>query len=328
MLANLNQPMELIRISDSYRGGVNEGVMRNVKRSEACRLLLYLAASVFFLIGRATPVLDFADKPMACPEAVNGSAGSRDGVKIAFEAFGEGEPALVFVHGWSCDKSYWRPQLEYFSAKHKVVALDLAGHGDSGMDRREYTIQAFGEDVAAVVNELNLSRVVLIGHSLGGPVIVRAARLLDGRVAGLVGADTFKNMGEVFTPEQADKALAPFKKNFRATTLLVVRNMFPRSADPALVERVSSDMASAPPEVGMSAIRCQAFYDISTDLAGLRVPIRAINSDRYPTNVSDNKQLYADFELIPMPGVGHFVQLEDPARFNRLLEEIIATNNW
>jgi pimeloyl-ACP methyl ester carboxylesterase len=44
--------------------------------------------------------------------------------------------------------------------------------------------------------------------------------------------------------------------------------------------------------------------------------------------VSDNKQLYADFELIPMPGVGHFVQLEDPARFNRLLEEIIATNNW
>jgi pimeloyl-ACP methyl ester carboxylesterase len=115
---------------------------------------------------------------------------SADGVSIAYEVRGEGEPALVFIHGWCCDRSYWEEQTPHFAEKYKVVAIDLAGHGESGLDRKEWTMKAFGEDVVAVVNKLNLEQAILVGHSMGGFVILEASSLMPKRVIGLVGADT------------------------------------------------------------------------------------------------------------------------------------------
>ena len=85
---------------------------------------------------------------------------SSDGVSIAYEVRGEGEPALVFIHGWCCDRSYWSEQLHHFVEKYKVIAIDLAGHGDSGLNRKEWTMAAFGEDVVAVVDKINLEHPV------------------------------------------------------------------------------------------------------------------------------------------------------------------------
>ena len=89
---------------------------------------------------------------------------SGDGVPLAFEVHGAGAPALVFVHGWSCDRSYWRGQLRPLAARYRTVAVDLAGHGESGLGRRAWTMAAFGEDVVAVVEQLGLVQLVLIGH--------------------------------------------------------------------------------------------------------------------------------------------------------------------
>jgi len=99
------------------------------------------------------------------------TAVSADGIQISFQVQGSGTPALVFVHGRCCDKTYWDARVPYFSRKHKVVAIDLAGQ-----DREAYTTDAFGEDVAAVVEKLALDKVVLIGHSMGGPAILEVAR--------------------------------------------------------------------------------------------------------------------------------------------------------
>ena len=101
---------------------------------------------------------------------------SADGVPIAWRAWGTGDTALVFIHGWSCDSSYWDAQLPVFAKDHRVIALDLAGHGASGLGRKSWTMQAFGEDVAAVVRKAGAKRVILIGHSMGGPVALEAAR--------------------------------------------------------------------------------------------------------------------------------------------------------
>ena len=68
---------------------------------------------------------------------------SGDGIPLAFEVHGAGAPALVFVHGWSCDRSYWRGQLRPLAARYQTVAVDLAGHGGSGMGRRAWTMAAF-----------------------------------------------------------------------------------------------------------------------------------------------------------------------------------------
>ena len=86
---------------------------------------------------------------------------SADSVMIYYEAHGQGDPALVFVHGWSCDRSYWSRQVESFKDKYLVVTIDLAGHGQSGTNRTEWTMERFGDDVAAVVNKFGLEEVVL-----------------------------------------------------------------------------------------------------------------------------------------------------------------------
>ncbi|PKL83537.1 MAG: alpha/beta hydrolase [Ignavibacteriae bacterium HGW-Ignavibacteriae-3] len=248
---------------------------------------------------------------------------SKDGVKINFYSEGNGEPALVFIHGWSCDKSYWDYQTKYFSQKYKVVAIDLAGHGESGVNRENYTMELFGEDVAAVVDNLNLKKVVLIGHSMGGAVIIEAANILKNKVLGLIGADTFQNLGETLSADQIELFLKPFKENFRAHTEEFVKSMFPPAADPELVKKVSEDMASAPTAVAVSAMENMFKENAVLALKEINAPIISINCDLYPIQEEENRKVVKSYELKLMKGVGHFIMLEDPAKFNQLLSESV-----
>ena len=249
---------------------------------------------------------------------------SADGVEIAYTVQGIGEPALVFIHGWSCDKSYWDEQVKTFSPKYKVVAIDLAGHGQSGLERKNYTLQAFGQDVAAVVSALGLDKVILIGHSMGGPVVIEAANLLKNKVIGIIGADTFQNLGATFPEEQAIPFLKPFKENFVATTKEFVKRMFPKTADSLLVKKVADDMSSAPPAVAISAME-NMFKDNAVEaLKELTTPIISINCDMYPIQLEENKKQVKSFEIKMMPGSGHFVMLDNPKLFDKLLLESVV----
>ncbi len=282
-------------------------------------VLLFLLSLVLFL-----PCCENKDKAETSgPGFVEKSVPSADGVPIAFSARGEGSPVLVFVHGWSCDKDYWKPQMEHFSKKHRVVAVDLAGHGKSGRGRDVWTIEAFGADVRAVVNDQKLGRMILIGHSMGGPVIVSVARGLSQDVLALVGADTFQDFVNEWPEEERQKFRQGLQADYQKTADAFVRSMFPKSADPALVDRVAADMSAAPPQVALGAMDALFDNDIKAALKGLDVPIYCINADFWPTNVEGNRKYAFSFDLSLMPGVGHFVMLEDPARFNQLLEEII-----
>ena len=255
---------------------------------------------------------------------------SKDGTKIKFLVEGKGEPiyrtglpALVFVHGWSCDKSYWNDQVKIFSPKYKVITIDLAGHGESGTARKNYTMELFGEDVEAVVNKLKIDKVILIGHSMGGAVIIEAAKRLKGKVIGLVGADTYQSFKDNWTAEQKEGFLKLFKENFVVTAKGFVKSMFPKTADTLLVNKVADDMSSAPQEIAISSIRNLFFYDPIPTLKEIRLPIISINCDMYPVSVEENKKYVNPFTVKMMNGVGHFVMLEDKDRFNILLQEAI-----
>ncbi len=199
----------------------------------------------------------------------------------------------------------------------------MGGHGGSGTDREDWTIAAFGADVAAVVKKLNPDKVVLIGHSMAGSVNIEATRQLPGRVIGLIGADCYKKFGTGYSPEQVTEIVAPFKADFTTAVDGFVRNMFPETADSALVDWVAADMGAAPPEVGISAMTNFFVYDYQAILKEVRVPISAINTDMWPTDSETNQKFAASFELKLMSDVGHFVQQEDPATFNRLLHETL-----
>ena len=75
---------------------------------------------------------------------------SEDGVSIRYRIYGNGEPALIFIHCWACDSTYWDQQLDALKTRYTLVTLDLAGHGESGTARGDWSIPAFGADVAAV----------------------------------------------------------------------------------------------------------------------------------------------------------------------------------
>ena len=253
---------------------------------------------------------------------------SFDGVKISYDVQGEGQPALVFVHGWSCSREYWKEQVAHFAKKHKVVTIDLAGHGQSGLSRKDYTIEAFGKDVAAVAEKLNLNRIILVGHSIGGLVVVEAARQMPGRVVCLVGADEFHDIEKGFTEEDVKGLIAMIEPDFVKGTQSFVRGMFPPDADPKLVEWVADGMSSADPKIGINVFRNLGNYDLKGAVGQIEMPLYSISSDFWPMNLEGNKKYVNSFKLKLMPGIGHFVMLEDVEKFNKLLEEVVKELEW
>ena len=258
-----------------------------------------------------------------CSQPMSGVATSRDGIPLRFEVHGAGTPTLVFVHGWSCDRSYWRGQLRPFAARYQTVTVDLAGHGESGFGRRVWTMAAFGEDVVAVAEQLGLGELVLIGHSMGGDVIVEAALRLGGRVAGLVWVDTYNTLGEPQTDDEIEAFVAPFREDFPAATRALVDRLFTPDADAELVEWVAADMSAAPPEIAIDALQ-HAVGNERGILAGLReltASVVAINPDARPTDTQALRR--HGVKTVLVSGVGHFLMLEDPDRFNRVLGAVI-----
>ena len=249
---------------------------------------------------------------------------SADGIPVAYEVHGQGNPALVLVHGWSCDRTYWREQLGHFAERHLVVAIDLAGHGESDAGRQAYTMAAFGDDVVAVVEKLGLDDLVLTGHSMGGDVIVEAALKLRERVRGLVWVDVYSTLGEARSRAVIDRFMAPFRKDFETTTRRFVGGMFLAGSDPDLVDWVVADMSAAPPEIAVDTMEHAISNDaaILAALQRLKIPIVAINPDYRPTDTQALNR--HGVTAVAMSGAGHFLMLEDPATFNRLLGEVIA----
>ncbi|HET9234645.1 MAG TPA: alpha/beta hydrolase [Candidatus Eisenbacteria bacterium] len=249
---------------------------------------------------------------------MNGTALSKDGLAVRYETQGGGSPALVFVHGWSCNRSFWNGQMEPFSRAHQIVVVDLGGHGDSGLDRTDWTIASFGDDVASVADQLDLNQMILIGHSMGGDIILEAARRLPGRVLGLVWVDAYKQL-EGSRVGDVGAFTAPFRENFVERTRTYVRGLFPAESDAALVERVAKHMSSAPPQVGLSSLVSALTYypAIVPTLRELGLPVIAINPDYKPTDVASLEKHGIQVHILP--GTGHFLMMERPDRFNDVL---------
>jgi pimeloyl-ACP methyl ester carboxylesterase len=249
-----------------------------------------------------------------------------DGIHVQYRVYGTSgtaEPALVFIHGWSCDSNYWREQVPEFKKKYTVVTVDLAGHGGTDGSRSDWSMARFGQDVATALAAVPNRQLVLVGHSMGGPVAIEAARLLKGRVIGIIGVDTFKTIGApLLSAAQLDAAVKPFEANFIGHTREVVaRYFFAPGADQALANKVVYDMSLSPPNVAIPAMRAVLSYDFAAPLKEITAPIVAINSDLgEPVNDLRIRKVLPRFRAVVIPGDGHFLMLEDPARFNPALE--------
>jgi pimeloyl-ACP methyl ester carboxylesterase len=283
---------------------------------------------------RTLPVIAAIALASACSTPADGPDGivvtaSADGIPVSADVRGAGAPALVFIHGWSCDRTYWREQMAHFAPSHRVVAVDLGGHGASGRGRAEWTIASFAEDVRALVERLDLDSVVLVGHSLGGPVALEAALLMPGRVVAVVGVDTFMDEMTGFTADATAPWLEAMRSDFVGFTTETVRaGLFLPTTDSALVAAVIADMAAAPPEVAIPAIESLWAWGLDrfgTAIDSLGVPLRVIQSEWSARLdfVTERARRLPSFGVTIVPDVSHFLMMEAPERFNRELAEAV-----
>jgi len=250
---------------------------------------------------------------------------AEDGVSIVYSVAGTGGPALVFVHGGLANRSFWEGQLREFVSLHRVVALDLPGHGESGLNRKKWGIPEFGADVKAVIEAEKLKSVIIFGNSLGGPVAIEAALLLPDRVLGVVGVDTFQVLDQRITPEAAKERAEFFQSDFTGALKQMVRMLFHDDADPALIAEAERRMAGTSPEAAHAMLLSFAGYDVGAAASRLTMPLRAINGDLYPTDVEENRKVKADFDAVIMKHMGHYPMLERPTEFNARVKEIIKS---
>jgi pimeloyl-ACP methyl ester carboxylesterase len=246
-----------------------------------------------------------------------------DGTHVQYRVYGSGEPALVLIHGWSCDSNYWREQIPEFKKRYTIVTVDLAGHGGTDGARSDWTMARFGQDVATALSAVPNQKLILVGHSMGGPVAIEAARHLKNRVIGIIGVDTFKTIGApAYSKAQIDAIIRPFEGDFIGhTRQLVTEHFFAKGANPELVTKIAYDMSLSPPKVAVPSMRAALEYDYAGPLADVSVPIVAINSDLgEPANEARIRKILPKFHAVTLAGDGHFLMMEDPARFNPALE--------
>lgn len=282
------------------------------------------------LLPALTLVLTFlsAGAILAAPLPPDGTVPSADGVPIRYHVEGPAKsagPVLVFVHCWSCDRHLWDEQVAHFAKDHRVVTLDLAGHGESGQGRKDWTIPAFGQDVASVVRALDLKRVILIGHSMAGPVILEAARAIPGQVAGLVPVDTLLNATKVTSAKEASEFFAPLRADYKPAVARFMRAaLFVPTTDPKLVDRLVAQAQARPAAIAVAALEHADTYDARPALQEIKAPIHAINGDKYPTDVEGNRKLAPQYKMTLMKGTGHYLMLENPKWFDGILEGVIG----
>jgi len=251
---------------------------------------------------------------------------SADGIPIHYKLYGKGDVSLVFVHDWCTNMTYWEKQIPSFGVNYKVATLDLAGHGKSGQDRTAWTMEAFAADVAAVVDKLDLKQVVLIGHGMGGPVILEAARLIPSRSIGLVGADSFTDLYmDALNEAQIELSLQPWREDYQLQMREFVRlSYFSPKSDHDVMKEIIFDMVKTPPEVALGALVELMRYDGADSLNEVQLSVKCIQTDHISSSFeiteANAKSVWVDY----VEGLGHFIMLEDSLAFNRFLAGYIS----
>ncbi|UPJ63763.1 alpha/beta fold hydrolase [Bradyrhizobium sp. 191] len=243
------------------------------------------------------------------------------------EVSGEGAP-LVFVHGFTTTAEFWREQIEAFSVRHQMIRINLPGHGCSPRpEDRNYTIEAFVEDVLEVYRALAIDPAVLIGLSMGGTVAQTFALSYPERVKALVlvGA-TPHGLGSDVNVDNVLKAIEDLGVVTASQT--VIERSFGSAASRALIDFAKKEVAQTPAFVARQAIASLNASDSRAKLGDIRVPTLVIVGEEDIITPPKESQILAqgipNSRLYNIPAAGHFPMLEQPNTFNQLLGEFLV----
>lgn len=259
-------------------------------------------------------------------------ARSKDGLKISYEVRGCGNVALVFIHGWCSNRSFWHEQIDTLSQLYKTIAIDLPGHGESGRKRIEWSISSFADDVESVIQHLKLDHFVLIGHSMGGLVSLEVASRLQDKVIGLIAIESISNVDSVEAPEAMEPFYRALEEDFSGTLRMAMPRMFSPHASEKLIRWVTDNSIKADSIMAISIARDASLINEKDLLSSVKIPVRCIYGEYGDLNELQSRvkanSKYADYEAVFIKDAGHFVFLERPHEVNdqiiRYINEFIT----
>jgi len=294
-------------------------------------LALWLLTASLLIATGAQPALAGAE---SCP----GSScfAVSDGIRVHYQNHGQGQEALVFVHGLACDLSFWRSQIPVLAKERRVIAVDLPGHGQSDKPPVSYTQDLFARGLAAVLDKAGVDQAVLIGHSMGLPVARQFIRQHPDRAKALVSVD-----GALFRVPKDPEELEKWKKKnaqlvmnlkmlgFKEFAGLWVESMLVEATPDDLVREIKSKMQATPQHVVASAFENLCEPDIWSE-EPVQTPTLAIyaqNQHLPPNNESYLRRLFPKLKYQEWPEVSHFLMMEKPEKFNQALLKYLAGLN-
>ncbi|WP_171060830.1 alpha/beta fold hydrolase [Poseidonocella sp. HB161398] len=238
---------------------------------------------------------------------------SRAGRFTLSEAGGSGPP-LVLVHGWGGSAAQWQALLPGLVAQWRVFAADLPG-GPVHPLEGSVSMATLGQGVAALLDAAGIGEAVLLGHSMGGPVVVEAALAAHGHVRGLLGLDTLAD--RTFYGGSDALEIARRRAAFGADIAGATRRMVAAIANPATgaarCNAIAAEVLRARP-ADLLELRDALFaWDIAARLPGLSCPLRLLNSAA--VEVAHAQDPLPCLGKVPrrIYGAGHFPQIEAPA---------------
>jgi pimeloyl-ACP methyl ester carboxylesterase len=254
---------------------------------------------------------------------LHASAATVDGLKIHSSSAGKGPQTVILVHGWTCDSTSWMSQVGPLSKTYRVVTLDLPGHGLSGSPADgKFSVDLFARAVEAVRAETKAEKVVLVGHSMGAPVIRQYARLYPQHVAGLVAVDGPLAGGPGPAPQRGQAAprfpsvTGPEGLKARES---MIRGMFTPQTPAALQQQILDMMLKAPEATAAGAMAAMGDPALwKQDVVAAPALAIYAGTSKLPDVKAIQKTL-PQFEATQVAGTGHFVMMEKPDEFNRLL---------
>ena len=239
-----------------------------------------------------------------------------DTTKIHYVSEGKGSDAIVLVHGWGSNLDFWRAQTPELAKRARVIAIDLPGHGKSDKPETSYTMDFFAAAIDAVMKDAKVERAVLVGHSMGTPVIRQFYRKYPQKTLALVIVDG--GLRPFGTKEQREQFMAPMRgPNWKEATA----PMFAQMAATLSAEdkgRIKTSLESTPQQVLVSAMEAmsdEALY--ATDK--INVPVLAIlaKSPFWPADTEQFlRSLAPDLDYQMWEGVDHFLHIGKPREFN------------
>jgi pimeloyl-ACP methyl ester carboxylesterase len=249
----------------------------------------------------------------------------RDGVRLAYEEAGAGAPPVLLVHGWAHDHTFLWPQFDYFRKGHRVVAVDLPGHGQSDKPDATYSIAGFADDLAWLIRESGVHRPVAVGHSMGGAVVLELAAIHPDTVSAVVLLDP-----PIFVPAGLHAALAPISAALQspgyqeALRSFVASTSFLDTDDSERKAQIIERMSATPQHVLAGVWEAMLEFDAARAAAACQAPALCVLSSVPICDVSAFRAVLPSLMVGQTVGAGHYHQLEVPDQVNAMINRFLT----